>query len=83
MTLSGREFVLTGRLASSSRPEAEAKIKALGGSAKSNVTKNTSYVVVGEDPGSKADKARQLGIPILTESEFLEMLKNSGNITEP
>ncbi len=76
--LAGREFVLTGKLARFSRPEAEAKIKALGGSAKGNVTKKTSYVVVGEDPGSKADKARQLGIPVLDEKSFLELIGISG-----
>ena len=72
--LAGKEFVLTGRLAAMSRPEAEAKIKALGGSAKSNVTKKTSYVVVGEEPGSKADRARELGIPTLDEQSFLELI---------
>ena len=76
--LSGKEFVLTGKLESFSRPEAEEKIKTLGGSAKSSVTRKTSYVVVGEDPGSKAEKAKQLGIAILNESEFLELLRTSG-----
>ncbi|HUX49007.1 MAG TPA: NAD-dependent DNA ligase LigA [Dehalococcoidia bacterium] len=70
----GREFVLTGKLESFSRPDAEAKIKALGGKAGSDVTKKTSYVVVGADPGSKSDKADKLGITKLSEAEFLEML---------
>jgi DNA ligase (NAD+) len=74
LPLAGKEFVITGKLASSSRSEAEAKVKALGGSAGSNVTKKTSYVVVGEDPGSKLDKARSLGITVLTEEEFLKMI---------
>ena len=54
--------------------QAEAKIKALGGKASSDVTKKTSYVVVGVDPGSKANKAEKLGIKILTEEEFLKLL---------
>jgi len=70
----GREFVLTGKLESFSRPEAEAKIKALGGKAGSDVTKKTSYVVVGADPGSKRDKAEKLGTKKLTEAEFLDFL---------
>ncbi len=78
LPLAGKEFVLTGKLESFSRPEAEEKIKALGGSAKSSVTKKTDYVVVGEDPGSKADKARQLGIRMLNETDFLELLRDSG-----
>jgi DNA ligase (NAD+) len=74
LPLAGKEFVITGKLASSSRSEAEAKVKALGGTAGSSVTKKTSYVVVGEDPGSKLDKARSLGITVLTEEEFLKMI---------
>ena len=74
MPLAGKEFVITGKLASSSRSEAEARVKALGGMAGSGVTKKTSYVVVGEDPGSKLDKARSLGITVLAEEEFLKMI---------
>jgi DNA ligase (NAD+) len=74
LPLSGKEFVITGKLASSTRNEAEAKVKALGGMAGSSVTKKTSYVVVGEDPGSKLDKARSLGITVLTEEEFHKMI---------
>ena len=74
LPLSGKEFVITGKLASSTRGEAEAKVKALGGTAGSNVTKKTNYVVVGEDPGSKLDKARSLGITVLAEEEFLKMI---------
>ncbi len=73
LPLAGQEFVLTGRLERYARPEAEARIKALGGTAKDNVTKKTSYVVVGADPGSKAEKGRKLGINI-TEVQFLEMI---------
>ncbi|MGA2670208.1 MAG: NAD-dependent DNA ligase LigA [Dehalococcoidia bacterium] len=74
LPLAGREFVLTGKLESFSRPEAEAKIKALGGKAGSDVTRKTSYVVVGADPGSKLAKAEKLGIKTLSEAEFLELL---------
>jgi DNA ligase (NAD+) len=74
LPLAGLEFVLTGKLESFSRSEAEAKIKALGGKAGSDVTKKTSYVVVGADPGSKLAKAEKLGIKTLSEAEFLEKL---------
>jgi DNA ligase (NAD+) len=74
LPLAGKEFVITGKLASFSRSEAEAKVKELGGAAGSSVTKKTNYVVVGEDPGSKLDKARSLGITVLTEEEFLKMI---------
>ena len=74
LPFSGREFVLTGKLESFSRSEAEEKIKALGGKAGSDVTKKTSYVVVGADPGSKLTKAEKLGIETLNEAKFLELL---------
>ena len=79
LPLSGMEFVLTGTLRSFSRAEAEEKVKALGGGAGSNVTRKTTYLVVGADPGStKLDKARELGTKILNEEEFLQMLKQAG-----
>lgn len=74
LPLAGLEFVLTGKLDSFSRPEAEAKIKALGGKASSDVTRKTSYVVVGADPGSKLAKAQKLGTKTLSEAEFLALL---------
>jgi DNA ligase (NAD+) len=74
LPLAGLEFVLTGKLESFPRSEAEAKIKALGGKASSDVTRKTSYVVVGADPGSKLAKAEKLGVKTLSEAEFLEML---------
>ena len=59
LPLAGLEFVITGRLETFPRPEAEAKIKALGGKAGSDVTRKTDYLVVGEDPGSKLARARR------------------------
>jgi len=78
LPLAGLEFVLTGKLESFSRLEAEAKIKALGGKAGSDVTRKTSYVVVGADPGSKLAKAEKLGIETLSEAEFLKLLDKAG-----
>jgi DNA ligase (NAD+) len=72
--LAGQEFVLTGRLESLSRQEAEDRIRRLGGTAGSSVTKKTTRVVAGADPGSKLDRARKLGITILTEEEFLKLI---------
>ncbi len=74
LPLAGREFVLTGKLESLPRSEAEAKIKALGGKAGSDVTRKTSYVVVGAVPGSKLAKAEKLRIKTLSEAEFLNLL---------
>jgi len=74
LPLAGLEFVLTGKLESFSRSEAEAKIKALGGKVDSDVTKKTSYIVVGVDPGSKLAKAEKLGTKTLSEAEFLKLL---------
>jgi len=78
LPLAGLEFVLTGKLESFSRSEAEAKIKARGGKAGSDVTRETSYVVVGADPGSKLTKAEKLGIKTLSEEEFLKLLNKVG-----
>ncbi|MBP8819529.1 MAG: NAD-dependent DNA ligase LigA [Syntrophomonadaceae bacterium] len=72
--LAGKTFVLTGTLETLTRNDAGEKIEALGGKTSSSVSKKTDYVVAGSDPGSKYDKALQLGITILTEEEFLEML---------
>jgi DNA ligase (NAD+) len=74
LPLAGLEFVLTGKLESLPRSEAEAKIKAFGGKAGSDVTRKTSYVIVGADPGSKLAKAEKLGTKTLSEAEFLKLL---------
>jgi len=66
LPLAGQEFVITGRLESFSREEAEARIKALGGVTKDNVTRKTAYLVVGAEPGSKLARAQALGIRQLT-----------------
>jgi DNA ligase (NAD+) len=73
--LSGRSFVLTGSLSRLTREEAKDKIKALGGKVKESVSKETSYVVVGVDPGSKYETAKKLGIKILSEDDFLQLIK--------
>lgn len=72
--LAGKTFVLTGTL-SMPREEAEAKIRALGGSASGSVSKKTSYLVAGENAGSKLQKAHELGVQVLNEEEFARMLQ--------
>ena len=74
LPLAGQEFVITGRLDISSRTEAEARIKALGGTAKSDITSKTTYLVAGAEPGLKLARARALGIKQITEEEFLKLL---------
>jgi len=77
MPLAGQEFVITGRLEAFSRQEAEAQVKALGGSTGSSVTKKTTYLVVGTEPGSKLARAQALGTKQLTEEEFLRLLRQT------
>lgn len=71
----GLTFVLTGALSKFTREEATEKIELFGGKASGSVSKKTSYVVVGENAGSKERKARELGIPILSEDDFLSMIQ--------
>lgn len=73
--LTGKTFVLTGTLQNMTRDEASAIIKSHGGKTSSSVSKKTSYVLAGENAGSKLDKAQNLGVIILTEDDFLEMIK--------
>jgi DNA ligase (NAD+) len=73
--LSGKTFVITGSLDSMSRDDAKKKIKELGGKTAESVSKQTSYVVVGADPGSKLEKAEKLGVEILDEDKFLKLIK--------
>ncbi len=73
--LSGTTWVITGTLESLSRDEAKEKIRALGGDVTGSVSKKTTYVVVGENPGSKYDTAKKLGVEILDEKEFLKKVQ--------
>lgn len=74
-SLQGKTFVLTGTMNFLSRIEAEEKIRALGGNVSSSVSKKTSYVVAGENAGSKLDKARELEVEVLSEEQFWNILK--------
>ncbi|MCK4870696.1 MAG: NAD-dependent DNA ligase LigA [Gammaproteobacteria bacterium] len=74
LPLSGKTFVLTGTLTQMTREEAKEKLEAQGAKITSSVSKNTSYVVVGSDPGSKYDKAQKLGVEILSEDDLIELL---------
>ena len=71
----GMTFVLTGALTKFTRDEATEKIELFGGKASGSVSKKTTYVVVGENAGSKERKARELNIPILSEDDFLSMIQ--------
>ena len=73
-------FVITGTLASMPRSRAEELIRQLGGSASDSVTKKTDYLVTGEAPGSKLQKAQQYGTKLLNEEEFLDLLRKHGAI---
>ena len=73
--LSGKTFVLTGELRSMKREAAREEIEARGGRVTESVSRNTNFVVVGEAPGSKYDRARELGIEILDEQKFFELIQ--------
>jgi len=72
--LEGKTFVITGTLSSMTRAEAEQKIRELGGVALPNVSRKTNYLVVGSEPGSKLEKAKKLGVPIIDEAQFLALI---------
>ncbi len=74
--LKGKIFVFTGTLECCSREKAKEMVEALGGTASNSVSKKTTYLVVGKSPGSKLEKAKKLGINILTEKEFLNLIKS-------
>ena len=74
LPLVGKTVVVTGTLSRLSRGEAEEAIKSAGGRVTSSVSKSTDFVVVGQSPGSKADKARLLGVEIIDEAQFLRRL---------
>jgi DNA ligase (NAD+) len=74
LPMAGRTFVLTGTLPSMTREEATEKIEALGGHVTGSVSKKTDYVLAGSEPGSKLDKAKELGVRVLDEAAFRKML---------
>ncbi len=76
--LEGKTLVVTGTLQKYSRDEIEELITRQGGHAASSVSKNTDYVVAGENAGSKLEKAKELGIPVISEAEFEERLMQDG-----
>jgi DNA ligase (NAD+) len=73
--LAGKIFVFTGSLKTFARDEARTLVESLGAMTSSSISKKVDFVVVGEDPGSKYDKAKELGIKILTEEEFKKMVR--------
>jgi DNA ligase (NAD+) len=75
--LEGKTFVFTGGLKNLSREKAKERVESLGGAAASSVSKKTDYVVAGEDPGSKYEKARSLGVAILDEEGFLNLIRGA------
>ena len=75
LPFSGKSFVFTGGLGKLTRVEAKALVERLGATVSSSVSKRTSYVVAGEDPGSKLDQARELGVTVLNEQDFLELIE--------
>ncbi len=72
--MKGKRFVFTGGLTSLSREQAKQLVEQNGGSVTESVSSKVDYVVVGDQPGSKLDKARSLGLKILSEQEFLELI---------
>ena len=75
-TLKNKIFVLTGTLSSMTRSEAQSIIEVNGGKITSSVSKNTTYLVAGDNPGSKVTKASDIGVKIITEDEFAELIND-------
>jgi DNA ligase (NAD+) len=73
--ISGKSFVFTGTMTSIGRDEAQDMVRSRGGEVSSSVSKQTSYVVTGDNPGSKYDKAVELGVPVISEEDFLKMIR--------
>ncbi|MGB4392451.1 MAG: BRCT domain-containing protein, partial [Bacillota bacterium] len=78
--LSGKTLVLTGTLSSMTRHEAQEHIERLGGKVSSSVSRNTFALVVGSSPGSKLDRARALGVRVMTEQEFLDLIHGRSSV---
>ena len=76
LKLKGQSFVITGTLEKFSRDEAQNILKSLGAKTPNSVSKNTTYVIAGSNPGSKFDKAKELNIPILSEEEFIGLIES-------
>jgi DNA ligase (NAD+) len=74
---SGKTWVLTGTLSAMTREAAQEKILELGGKVSGSVSKKTDYVIAGEDAGSKLRKAQELGVQVISERQFLELLKKA------
>ena len=72
----GKKFVFTGALTKLSRPDASDLIKKKGGIVSSSISKNIDYVIVGENPGSKFEKAKKLNLKMIDENEFNELVSN-------
>jgi len=82
LPFNGEKFVLTGSLEKYSRTETGRLIRDMGGEISSSVSKNTDYVVAGKEPGSKLEKAKKLGIKILSEKEFVSFINISAETND-
>ena len=79
LPLNGKSFVLTGSLVNFTRDNAALEIESLGGKVSSSISKNTNFLVAGPGAGSKLEKAKQLNVEILTEEEFLNLIKDTNS----